>query len=225
MITLPTSIFTSIRNIDVDTRQRLMSFFGLCLQLYRVTMSSLLLVFVPQACNHTTCSISERLSPVNNFNLFALFVNFITFFIFIAHFCIEYYREHVFIEYLDVDTQKPQTSLKSDIVRFPIISRKLFSVHYLYKNSAKIIIISTIVNYLVSALILVLYRLKDETTILILFTNLILILDKLANSNFISNASNLEELICYSAYIKQPLVCNTIDFNYVNPTVVVHQVR
>ena len=47
--------------VDVDTKERMKTIFIFLLQSYKVLMGSMLVLFVPQSCGDSVCSITDNL--------------------------------------------------------------------------------------------------------------------------------------------------------------------
>ena len=70
-----------------DTQQTINMMLTCTFEFYRVIMSTLLTLFVPQSCGGSPCSISDKMSPADAYGTFALTSNFIT----LGLFCIMYF--------------------------------------------------------------------------------------------------------------------------------------
>ena len=100
-----------------DFKQRINLIFNVLIELYRILSCSLLILFIPQKCDQTLCSIYENLH--RNGDIFynvALTINFITLISFFILYGLEIIRENIFIKYLDVNTMLPfdNLSVKKD---------------------------------------------------------------------------------------------------------------
>jgi hypothetical protein len=73
-------------------------------ELYRVMISSFLILFVPQKCEDHVCSYSENMSGGNQLYAAGLAFNFITMLSFFIMYIFEIKRENRLITYLEVDT-------------------------------------------------------------------------------------------------------------------------
>ena len=65
--------------VDADTKQRITTFFSMCLEFYKVLMGTFLVVFVPQQCNDNICSMRENFFNGTVLNTAGNVCNFVTF--------------------------------------------------------------------------------------------------------------------------------------------------
>jgi hypothetical protein len=203
--------------INQDDKHRLQSLSLFFLESFKVFMATLLVVFVPQKCDHQedgNCSINDNFYDLDNYNIFCLVFNFITLFNFLTLYIIEKKREFWCIEYLDVDHSKPKINLITEIEDYPLYKFKLIQLNKLYQLMTKILLVIVFINIITSAILIFHYYYLDYRSITVFISNLLLIGDKLYNSYNISKKS-IRELIAYSAYMKMPMVYNTIDSDHV----------
>jgi hypothetical protein len=73
------------------------------LELYRVMISSFLILFVPQKCGDHVCSYSENMTGDSELYSAGLIFNFITMFSFLIMYIFEIKRENRLITYLEVN--------------------------------------------------------------------------------------------------------------------------
>ena len=76
------------------------------MELYKVMVSSFLILFVPQKCGDHVCSLNENMVVENNLYTSGLVINFITMFSFLFFYYIEVKRENRLISYLEVNPAK-----------------------------------------------------------------------------------------------------------------------
>lgn len=208
-----------------DSKQKIKATLSFVLESYKVLMASLLVVFVPQRCEmqvvneqnativeNTECSLSENFYGLDKFNLGVLIFNFLTLGSFVALYVIEYIREHWCIDYLDIDITKANNNLSKEIEKFPELKEKLIVKNSDYYKSLITVIIMSITNFVISAIVVYEYYL-DYKTLTVLLTNILLLVDKIASCYTISKTSLMEKLP-YSAYMKTPVIFNTIDADY-----------
>ena len=92
---------------DQDFNQKMNTAITVCIELYKVMVSSLLILFVPQKCDDHVCSYSENLEVDNQLYTGGLVINFITLFVFVMLYAVEIKRENKLITYLEVNPLKP----------------------------------------------------------------------------------------------------------------------
>ena len=101
------------KGIDQDTLQRLSVGVQVCLELYRVITSSLLILFVPQICEDHICTTTENLVWETNTYNTALCFNFISMACLVNMYYMELVRENRMIKYLAVN---PELANDNEIV-------------------------------------------------------------------------------------------------------------
>ena len=83
------SIIENVKDFtaDQDNNQKINVTISVALELYRVLVSSLLILFVPQDCGGgNLCTMTENMNSDSNLYTTGLFFNFATLFVFIAIF-------------------------------------------------------------------------------------------------------------------------------------------
>ena len=200
--------------ISEDNLQRVKSTISFGLESFKVLMATLLCVFVPQKCEEgEACTLEENFTDLTDYNTFVLAFNFATLGLFMFEYGLEYYREHWMIEYLDVDPKKNNINLQEEIKNYPQYQNKLISINKKYNKATESLVGFVIANFIFSAVLVLHYYYLDYRTITVLLSNLLLVVDKLYNSRSISRKSH-REMLAYSAYMKTPVLFNTIDFDH-----------
>jgi hypothetical protein len=222
-----------MNKIDSDTKQKIQSFVLLITHGYKVLMASLLTIFVPQKCSVITNDNSSNISSNNssyyltnnectlkdNFinliplNQGALAINFITLALFLGFYIFEYYREYWCIEYLDIDPNKSINNLKKEIENYPNYKNKLIKLNKQYYIYSFILVVSNIINFIISSVLIYYYYYLDYKSITVLITYFLLIADKLF-STLLSSRDSFINLLPKSAYMKDSIIFNTIDSDY-----------
>eukprot|EP00696_Hemimastix_kukwesjijk_P002094 gnl/Hemi2/12564_TR4293_c0_g1_i1.p1 gnl/Hemi2/12564_TR4293_c0_g1~~gnl/Hemi2/12564_TR4293_c0_g1_i1.p1 ORF type:complete len:299 (-),score=104.35 gnl/Hemi2/12564_TR4293_c0_g1_i1:246-1142(-) len=109
-----------------------LSFCMFGVNLFKATMASMLVIFVPMICgtgaSSHTCSISDTLTGgLSSFNYFALAWNFLTLAVLIVCSVFEYMREVFMIEYLEEDDDIAQNALPDLFAnRYPEVRDQLY---------------------------------------------------------------------------------------------------
>ena len=88
---------------DQDFNQKVAVSISVILELYRVLVSSFLVLFVPQKCDDHVCSLSENMVLEHDLYNAGLVFNFITMASFLAMYTFEIKRENRLITYLEVN--------------------------------------------------------------------------------------------------------------------------
>ena len=111
---------------DQDFQQKIGFIPLVAVELYRVMVSSLLVLFVPQKCEDHVCSLNENLIWENHLYNAGLIVNFITLASFLSLYYCEVKRENRLITYLDVNKNVILLSIPSDLnVKSRRVSEKI----------------------------------------------------------------------------------------------------
>ena len=193
--------------------QRFNVLVNILFEFYRVISCSLLILFIPQKCENTICSINDKLQWKTTFYGISLTYNFITLFVFCFLYFLEIRRENILIKYLDVNPSLPYN--KSDVEKLieilPLNKKsKLLYIHNFYQKYANILIYVYIINVILSGLIISKYRIPNQT-LSTFITYILFILIKLNN---VYSIANTEEYTFYSAYLTTNIQFNDVDRKY-----------
>ena len=193
-----------------DFQQQTNMIISVSLELYRVMISSLLIIFVPQRCDDHVCSLMENLHSDNNTYFIGLIINYLTGIAFVIMYIFEMRREEKLIKLLEVNntisTDNESVSKRLDI--FPEEKRqKLFAMdsHYQYASYSVMCIYA--VNIIFSGIVINDYSLGNQTLVIFL-TNLLFMITKLSNVYIIINT---DKNIFFSAYLNTKVQFNDID--------------
>ena len=200
--------FITIKN--QNSYQRFNVLINIAFEFYRVISCSLLILFIPQKCGNTICSINDKLQWNSLFYGISLCYNFLTLFIFCFLYFLEIRRENVIIKYLDVNPGLPYH--KAEVEKLLELipenkKQKIMSVHKYYQKYANIMIYVYSVNAILSGLIISNYSIPNQT-ISSFITYILFILIKLNN---VYSIANTEEYTFYSAYLSTNMQFNDID--------------
>jgi len=204
---------------DIDFIQRIKVSGLFFLQLYKITTGTLLTLFIPQKCdsfNNSTgvietniCSLNDNYENNNVYHKKTLYWNIFTMTLFLGYYIIELYRENWSIQYLDIDNDKPDNSLKEIIKNYKELDVKMDRVNLYYYYTVK----ATIVSYFIN-LLLMIKILKDDyhssTTLSCFMSFSLLVLMKLYNSYTVANQSVQNDKMM-SAYMSEFVSFNVID--------------
>jgi hypothetical protein len=195
---------------DQDFQQKLGFIPLVAVELYRVLVSSLLVLFVPQKCDDHICSLSENM--VWEYHLYnaGLVVNFITLFSFLSLYYFEVKRENRLITYLDVNKNVPcdNDSVGKVLEMLPLEKRN--NILYLdkwYQRTAYASIFLFSLNTILSGFVVFDYYLDNQTTSTYI-TNILFMVTKLGD---IYATANTEKNVFYSAYLKGKIQYNDVD--------------
>jgi hypothetical protein len=195
-----------------DFTQKLNASITFVLELYRVLMGALLLMFVPQKCDDRLCSSTELMFADAGATYDANYVvNFVTLSSFIVLYVVEFRREHKMIDYLDVNPKfaSDNTSVGNALMLLPDKHRhNILNLYHNYQRATYLAMFFFIANTIFSGCSIYDKYLDSKTTS-VFFTNIIFLAMKLIDANALANT---ETNIFYSAYLK-----NRVQYNYVDP--------
>lgn len=200
-------------NFTDDQKQTLNTIILLFSESFKVLMATLLAIFVPQRCDNQAeklCTLVDNFTSLTKYNLAVLIFNFITLGCFISLYVIEYTREHWCIEFLDIDNDKPNTNLKTEIEKYPEYKDKMIQLNNKYNNIAIVVVFMNLINFILSSVLIYAYYYLDYRSVTVLVTNTILIIDKIINCFNVSKKS-VQEILPISAYMTTPIIFNIID--------------
>ena len=192
-----------------DFQQKVNMCVNVSLELYRVMVSSLLVLFVPQDCNGHICSIFENIHSNNNYKIY-LIMNYITAGCFMMVYIAEIRREEKLIKLLEVNNtiSTDSDSVGKRIERLPEYKKQqIFYINLQYQYLSYLSIIMFTVNTIMSSIIIYKHSLGNQTLIN-LTTNILFMISKLTN---ILGIINTEKNIFFSAYLNTKVQFNDLD--------------
>ena len=200
--------------ISVFKNQDLMQKIGIAptvlMELYKVMVSSFLILFVPQKCGDHVCSLNENMVVENDLYTTGLVINFITMFSFLAFYFIEVKRENRLISYLEVNPTKASDneSVGKVLELLPADKRKnIIKLDKKYQRVGWFVLGMFLLNTIISGVVVYEYYLDNQTTSTYI-TNILFMVTKLGDIYAITNT---EQNIFYSAYLKNKLQYNDVD--------------
>ena len=180
------------------------------MELYKVMVSSFLILFVPQKCGDHVCSLNENMVVENDLYTAGLVINFITMFSFLVFYFIEVKRENRLISYLEVNPSKASDndSVGKVLEILPIIKREnIIQLDKQYQRVGWFVLGMFMLNTIISGFVVYEYYLDNQTTSTYI-TNILFMVTKLGDIYAITNT---EQNIFYSAYLKNKLQYNDVD--------------
>ena len=202
-----TSVFS-----NQDLLQKLSIAPVVALELYKVIISSFLILFVPQKCDDHVCKLNENLVLENDLYNTGLVLNFITMFSFIIFYFFEIKRENRLIAYLEVNQCRPfdNTSVGKVLELLPIEKRTtILTLDKRYQQVGYFVLFMFLLNSIVSGFVVYEYYLDNQTTSTYI-TNILFMITKLMD---VYSTVNTERNIFYSAYMKGKVQFNDVDPN------------
>ena len=200
----------SKKGIDQDTLQRISVVFQVCLELYRVITSSLLILFVPQICVDHICTTTENLVWETNTYNTALCFNFISMAFLVNMYYMELVRENRLIKYLGVN---PELANDNEGVgkQLELLSmnkqNKIFTINKYYRISSYGAASIYLLNVLLSISAISKYYAGSQTTTTFI-TYILFMMTKFAS---VHSLVSTEKNIFYSAYLIGKIQFNSVD--------------
>lgn len=195
-----------------DFQQKTNMVISVSLELYRVMISSLLIIFVPQKCDDHVCSLMENLHSDNTRYSVGLIINYITVVSFLLMYICETRREEKLIKLLEVNKtiSTDNESVGKRLKIFPEEKRKkIFDIDRHYQYISYYVMCVYALNITFSGIVINEYSLGNQTLVIFL-TNLLFMITKLSNVYIIINT---EQNVFYSAYLNTKVQFNDIDPN------------
>ena len=180
------------------------------MELYKVMVSSFLILFVPQKCGDHVCSLNENMVVENNLYTSGLVINFITMFSFLFFYYIEVKRENRLISYLEVNPAKASDndSVGKLLLLLPPNKKdNIINLDKSYQRTGCFVLGMFMLNTIISGFVVYEYYLDNQTTSTYI-TNILFMVTKLGD---IYTITNTEQNIFYSAYLKNKLQYNDVD--------------
>lgn len=180
------------------------------LEMYRVIVSSFLVLFVPQKCDDHVCTLSENMVLEHDLYNAGLVFNFITMAAFLAMYTLEVKRENRLITYLEVNKGQASDNVSVGLAleKLPVDKRdSIWELDKYYIYSGWTAIAMFIINTILSGFVVYEYYLDSQTTSTYI-TNILFMVTKLADVH--SNV-NTDKNVFYSAYLKGKVQYNDVD--------------
>jgi hypothetical protein len=197
---------------DIDTTQRINITLNFLLEFYKISMGTLLIMFVPQMCYTKPCTIIDNITMSTTWEMVCVIFNFISWISVLGLYIVELKREHYAIEFLDVDCDKPNNFLDKEIEDYPEIKNKISTINTKYNKIFRFSILLNILNLILSTIVIY-DNYLGISTVTAYSSYLILLCSKYYNVYFVATKSLKEERM-YSGYMKTLVTYNTIDIDH-----------
>ena len=208
---------------DVDFIQRVKVTGIFFLQIYKIMTGTLLTIFVPQSCEtlliesniteNRVCTLTQNYKNNDLYHQKTMYWNFITMLLFLGYYIIELKRENWAIEYLDIDNNKPDNSLKEIIKKEPKLDKKMDKLNLYYYHLLRTTMFFYFIN--VALMIRILYvDYHGSSTVSCFMSFVLLVLMKLYNS-FIVARESVQNDKMMSAYMSEFVSFNVLDKDYI----------
>jgi len=195
---------------DQDNNQKINVAISVALELYRVLVSSLLILFVPQDCDGHLCTLTENMETNSQIYTTGLFFNFATMFVFLIMYTLEVKRENRLITYLDVNKSmaSDNDSVGKILQKLPNEKRNsILTLDVYYQKAAYIAMGAFVINSIISGIVVYQYSLGNQTTTTII-TNILFMVSKMSD---VYLTVNTDKNVFYSAYLKGKIQYNDVD--------------
>jgi hypothetical protein len=184
---------------------------------FKVLMASLLSIFIPQKCVingvSRTCTFSDNFADLTHYNTFVVIFNFITLGVFVGLYYVEIKREDWMIKHLEFDNNYSDNNLQTLKTSYPKIFVRLTHYNKQYYKYYSILKYIFLINFIVSAVLVIHFYYLDYRTITTLLTNTILCWSKVMVGNNIAYESLTDEK-AISYYNTKFVYFNNIDTDY-----------
>lgn len=176
-------------------------------------MGSMLVLFVPQSCGDSICSITDNLYRDDELHRTSLAFNFLSTLCFVTCYTIELNRENWCIEHLDISDDYGDNNLPLVLKERPELEKALHKINDRYYYSSQITAGVYSVNLILSTTSIY-FNHSGTNTVTAYMSFVILILMKLYNALFISNDSKKNNM-ALSAYMSELQSYNVIDKDHI----------
>ena len=200
---------------DQDTQQKMNVAITLVLEVYRVLMGAMLVLFVPQNCDGRICTLSDNFDR-NDGGLTkgAFGINMLTVFAFLILYKFEVSRENKMIDYLNVNSEKPRDNeAVEEALQLLESSKKeeLWRLDSHYQKAGYFCMGAFGLNSIISLVVIFNNYLSDKT-ITVLITNLLFLSFKIKD---VFAVVNTEKSIFLSSYLTRKIQFNDVDPDHI----------
>ena len=184
---------------------------------FKILMATLLSIFIPQECVIDgvvrTCTFSDNFADLTHFNIFVVVFNFITLGTFVGLYYVEIKREDWMIKHLEFDNNFSDNNLQTLKPTYPKIFERLTHYNKIYYKYYSILKYFFIVNFIISAVLVLHFYYLDYRTATTLLTNVALCWTKvMTGTNLAKESLDNEKAISY--YNTKFVFFNNIDTDY-----------
>lgn len=193
-----------------DFRQHVNMCVSVSLELYRVLVSSLLLLFIPQSCGDNICELTDNLNNPDRHYQIGFIINWITMVVFVIMYATEIRREEKLIKLLEVNNtiSTDDQSVGRRLEVFPEYKKdQLFQVDKHYQYVSYIACVVFIVNTGYSWQ-MIYDRSLGNQTLMNFVTNILFMVSKMTN---VIGIINTDKNVFFSAYLNTKVQFNDID--------------
>lgn len=205
--------FKNVQEVtDYYLNRKVRAFGNFIVGLYNLTVCSLYFVIVPVECTSYGCSLYDVLfqSEMTLYKSIVVGLNLTTLAIYLLHKLCEFYREHICIQFLDINPEENSCHLRQEIAHHPHVRHRLNLVLGFYKRLSYVVFVLTFFN-VTNSLILFIYLgyLNNKSTMLLFITNFIFLIQYLYNTYGLIRMPDRDCMV-YSAYFAPNLIYNSV---------------
>ena len=196
---------------DQDFMQKFNVSISFILELYRVLMGTMLIMFVPQKCGGEMCGLTDNMFKSTDIYSANAGINIATLIAFVYLYVVEVRRENTLITYLDINKEfaSDNDAVGEALLLLPNNKRRMvLNLDHKYQLASYIALFFFLANTIFSGYS-VYYNYLDSKTTSVFITNVLFLAGKLIQTNALANT---EENVFYSAYLT-----DRIQYNYVDP--------
>lgn len=215
----PTQKFPPLKNTttilqkhrEENRNELILSYVFMLLEMFKIVMSCLLVVFVAQNCgNDINCTFEENFVELIDLNKAALGWNFITLGFFLMCYYTASRRERILIDYFDTDLNLPINNIAKVVLRYPRAGSTLtmFNTRLFWFSISLIIVF--IVNLALSAAVIFGNYYLGYQSVFQFISQVLLSTSVVYRFLFVSQKDE-----ALSAFIDDPRFYNEIDKTYV----------
>jgi hypothetical protein len=191
----------------LSTGQRLFIILYSLFEIYRVVISSYLIVFVPQSCGGYSCTILQNIQPNDDLEVAALTFNTFMAFYFVVLFSIEFAREKKIRQYMIAD--KSSSTDKDYLIRTlsnmkPESREDILWLNNVYRFHSHTLLVVFCVNMGISCTVIYKNYLNN-TTFTVFTTNALFMINRIHKALKITSSG---EYNIYSAYRTDSILYN-----------------
>ena len=206
--------------IDDKDKEKFTTFSTSAIEMLKISMATLLSIFVPQYCPETgtTCTLEDNFTNLTMFNKFVIAWNFITLGYFIRLMYIANKRENYFIKTLDECHEEPYNSLVENMHLYPLVLRKVEEYNYQFKKVTYRTVYLFGCNILFSAILIYNDYYDGFRSVSTLLANVLLVSQKLHSYHYLVRECCKPRQMALSAVFTKPISYNVIDDEYMLPS-------
>ncbi len=204
--------------VDGDFIQRIKVSIIFLFQFYKVSMGTMLTLFVPQACitddEVKICTLTENYNNNEIYHKLTLYWNMLTFMLFIISYLFELKRENWAIKYLDIDNNKSDNGLKNIIIHEPELDKKMDRLNKYYLG----ILMITSFTYFINIVLMINILIKNyhSMSTISCFISFVMLVNMKLYSSLTVGYQSVKNDKMMSAFMNEFVSFNVLDEDYLN---------